>query len=282
MVGLWLKTALFPVHAWLPGAYSQASTTAAGLLAPLGTKVMIYVMIRVMLSVFTPAYIFHRGLNPALVVWLASAAVVAGAVMALAERNLKRMLTYIIVGEVGYMVGGAWLGTEAGMTGAVLHVLNDAAMTLCVFMAASNIRYQRNSLAHDRLSELFARMPFTMAGLCVGALSIIGVPPTCGFFSKWYLLLGAIEAGHYVFAAALILSSLVAVVLFFRVFEIAYYPPPDPRGRGHHHRPPAMNEAPAIMVVPLLVVAAGLIVMGLFTGGIVSAFVVPALGAGLG
>jgi multicomponent Na+:H+ antiporter subunit D len=192
-----------------------------------------------------------------------------GAIMALAERNLKKMLTYIIIAEVGYMVGGAWLGNRAGMTGAILHIVNDALMTLCVFLVVGNIVYKVKGYAFEDLQGLFRRMPFTMGAFVIGAMSIIGVPPTCGFFSKWYLINGAIEAGHYGFMVALLFSSLINVVLFFRVIEIGYYEPfSDHHGHGSQFQ--SIDEAPLSMLIPLLITAAGLVVVGLYTGDIVT------------
>ena len=269
MVGVWLKMAFFPLHAWLPNAYTYANSAASSLIAPLVTKVMVYVMIRLILTIFTPEFVFTTLAVSDAVVWLAVIAIVMGAVLALAERNLKKMLTYIVVAEVGYMVGGAWLGNRDGMTGAILHIVNDALMTLCVFMVVGNIVYKVKGYAFEDLKGLFRKMPFTMGALVIGAMSIIGVPPTCGFFSKWYLIVGAISSGHYGFMAALIFSSMVSVVLFFRVFEICFYEPFADH-HGHDNHPGGMDEAPVSMVVPLLIVAAILIVVGLYTGDIVN------------
>jgi multicomponent Na+:H+ antiporter subunit D len=269
MVGVWLKMAFFPLHAWLPNAYTYASSAASGLIAPLMTKVMVYVMIRLMLTIFTPKFVFNTLAVHDTVVWLAVIAIVMGAVLALAERNLKKMLTYIVVAEVGYMVGGAWLGNRDGMTGAILHIVNDALMTLCVFMVVGNIVYRVKGYAFEDLKGLFRKMPFTMGALVIGAMSIIGVPPTCGFFSKWYLILGAIQAHQYGFMAALIFSSMVSVVLFFRVFEICFYEPFADH-HGHNNHSEGINEAPVSMVVPLLIVATILILVGLYTGDIVN------------
>jgi multicomponent Na+:H+ antiporter subunit D len=272
IVGVWLKMAFFPLHAWLPNAYTHAPSAASSLIAPLVTKVMIYVMIRLILTVFTPEFSFNILAISKPIVWLAVVAVFMGAILALAQRDLKKMLTYIIVAEVGYMVGGAWLGNRAGMTGAILHIVNDALMTLCAFLVVSNIVYKLRGYAFDDLKGLFRKMPFTMGAFVVAALSIIGVPPTCGFFSKWYLISGAIQAGQYAFMVALLFSSLVNVVLFFRVIEICYYEPfSDHHGHGHdHHEEPPMAEAPLSMLVPLYIVAAGLILVGIYTSDIVS------------
>lgn len=280
MIGVWLKMAFFPLHAWLPNAYTYAPSAASSLIAPLVTKVMIYVMIRLILTVFTPKYVFSTLTVSEPIVWLAVIAIVMGAIFALSERNLKKMLTYVIIAEVGYMVGGAWLGNRAGMTGAILHIVNDALMTLCVFLVVGNIVYKVKGYAFEDLKGLFRKMPFTMGAFVIGALSIIGVPPTCGFFSKWYLISGAIQAGHYGFMVALLFSSLVNVVLFFRVIEIAYYEP-FAEYHGHNSLPEQMVEAPLMMLVPLLIVAAGLVLVGMYTGDIVNHIIQFAIPKGL-
>jgi len=280
LVGTWIKMAFFPMHGWLPNAYTYAPSASSSLIAPLVIKVMIYVMLRLMLSVFTPKFVFTTFSIADSIVWLAVIAITMGAILALPARNLKHMFTYVIIAEVGYMVGGAWLGNRAGMTGVILHIVNDALMTLCVFLVAGNIVYKVKGYAFDDLQGLFRRMPFTMGAFVIGALSIIGVPPTCGFFSKWYLITGAIEAGHYGFMVALLFSSLINVVLFFRIFEIAFFEP-FAEGHGHHGHGPTLSEAPVSMVVPLIIAALSLIALGLYTGDIVTKLIQLAIPAGI-
>lgn len=272
MVGLWVKMALFPLHGWLPGAYSLAPTGAGTMAAPLMTKVSIYLMIRVILSIYTPDYAFfaHPAIQTA-IVWVAALAIVSASALALAQRDLRRMLTYIIVAEVGYMVGGVWLANAQGLTGAILHIVNDALMTLCLFLASSAIIYRTGSLSFDSLTGLYKRMPLTMAAFTVGAFSMIGVPPTCGFFSKWYLISGGIEAGQWGYVAALVFSSLVNAVLFFRIIEFAFFPKEGQgHGHGHDHEPIKREEAPFMMVKPLILTAIALIVVGMGSGQLVS------------
>ncbi|MBW1835579.1 MAG: monovalent cation/H+ antiporter subunit D family protein [Deltaproteobacteria bacterium] len=276
MTGLFIKMALFPLHAWLPNAYTYANSAASSLIAPLTTKVMIYVMIRITLFVFTPQFSFATLKISGAFVWLATIAIIMGSFFALSKRSLKKMLTYIIVAEVGYMVGGFWLGNRLAITGAILHIINDALMTLCVFLAAGTILYQVKNDDFVNLKGLFRKMPFSMAAFVIGALSIIGVPPTCGFFSKWYLISGAIAAGHYGFVVALLFNSLVNVVLFFRIIEIGYF---EPFADHHVKDDTQIMEAPLSMLVPLMVVAVGLIVLGIYTGDIVThiiQFAIPA------
>ncbi len=280
MVGVWLKMAFFPLHTWLPNAYTYAPSAASSLIAPLVTKVMIYVMIRLILTVFTPKFAFTSLAINEPIVWLAVIAIVMGAIFALTERDLKKMLSYVLIAEVGYMVGGVWLGNRAGMTGAILHIMNDALMTLCVFLVVGNIVYKVKGHAFEDLKGLVRKMPFTMGAFVIGALSFIGVPPTCGFFSKWYLISGAIQAGHYGFMVALLFSSLINVILFFRIIEIAYYEPfVEHHGHNSHREPIA--EAPLTMLVPLLIVAASLVLVGIYTSDIVNQIIQFAIPKGI-
>jgi len=248
------------------------------------TKVMVYVMVRIFLFVFVPAISFETMHVSGPMVWLAVVAIVVGSFLALSTRRLKRMLTYIIVAEVGYMVGGFWLGNRLGISGAVLHIINDAAMTFCVFLAAGAILYRIKGDRIDDMQGLFRKMPVTMAAFVLAGLSIIGVPPTCGFFSKWYLISGALAAGQYGFVAALLFSSLINLVLFFRIFEIAYF---EPFAEHHGHASPgdvhtvARQEAPLQTLVPLVAASLMLLALGLYSGDIVRLFIERAIPAGV-
>ncbi|HKL49102.1 MAG TPA: proton-conducting transporter membrane subunit, partial [Desulfuromonadales bacterium] len=268
LVGLWIKMAFFPLHGWLPNAYTHAPIGATVVIAPLVTKVTLYLMIRVMFSVFSADYTFyhHAGVQQT-IVWIASGAIIIASWMALRQRSLLRMLTYIIVAEVGYMVGGVWLANEQGLTGAVLHIVNDALMTLCLFLAAAALIYRTGSLQFENLQGAYRKMPLTMAAFTVGAFSMIGVPPTCGFFSKWYLILGGIESGQWQYVVALLLSSLVNAVLFFRIIEIAYFRTGGSAGLEER------REAPLLILNPLLLTAAALVVVGLGSGWLVDGII---------
>ncbi len=270
IVGLWIKMAFFPLHIWLPNAYTDMPDGAAVLVAPLMTKITVYLMIRVMFSIFSPNYEFHQhAAVQHIVVGVAALGIICASAMAIGQRDLRRMLTYIIVAEVGYMVGGVWLANGDGFTGAVLHIVNDALMTLCLFLAAAAIACRTGGLAFERLGGLYRRMPLTMAAFTVGVLSMIGVPPTCGFFSKWYLILGGIEAGQWLYVFALIFSSLVNAVLFFRIIEIAYFGAPSDETSPHAHESHRREEAPHAMLHPLVLTALALIAVGLGTGPLV-------------
>lgn len=281
ILGMWVKMAFFPMHGWLPNAYTYASTTTSCLVAPLMTKVSVYIMIRLMFSVFSAGYVFKTLQYHQYVMVLACIAIVAGSISALAQRNLKRMLCYIIVAEIGYMVGGVWLATENGLIGAVYHILADGMMTLCLFMAVGAVIFKTRKTTLDGMRNIFRKMPVTAVVFLVAGFSIIGIPPTCGFFSKWYLITGAVEAGQYLFVASLLLSSLINAVIFFRIIEIGYFPKFDQEGDDHHSGKTIVSEVPMTMMIPMVLTALSLIVIGIYTNEIVSSLVKFTIPAGL-
>ena len=267
MLGMWIKMALFPLHGWLPNAYSHAPTAVSCLIAPLMTKVSVYVMIRLMFTVFGAEYVFQTVPWSGVIIHIATIAIIAGSLFALLQRDLKKMLAYIVVAEVGYMVGGAWSNSAFGLAGSIYHILADAMMTLCLFMAVGCIIYKTGSSSFDSMKGIFKKMPVTMVAFVIGAFSMIGIPPTCGFFSKWYLILGALESGNWLFMIALLVSSLINVVLFFRLFEIGFFG--DVESGEADHRTYKRDEAPNSMLIPLLIASASCIAIGLYTKEII-------------
>jgi multicomponent Na+:H+ antiporter subunit D len=280
-VGVAVKAGLFPLHIWLPDAYCTAPSAVSALIAPLMTKVAAYVMIRVMFTVFQPHFSVDIVPVFAILGWLSVFAIFFGGIKALAQTDLKRMLVYIVVAEVGYIVIGVSVANRMGLTGAVLHIMNDAVMMACLFLVVGAIFYKTGTRDIHQLRYLNKKMPFTMAAFTITALSMVGIPPACGFFSKWYLILGSIEAGQWVWAATLLCSSLINAVLFFRVIECAYFKPMEPvyAHDGGTDEEIQRDEAPLTMLVPIVIMAAGVILLGLFSGKIISSviqFAVPA------
>jgi multicomponent Na+:H+ antiporter subunit D len=271
--------ALFPLHTWLPNAYAEAPHPVRAMLGPLATKVSVFVLIRMMVSVFSVEYLWSLEWGRVLVV-VSCVAIIAGSLFALAQKDFARMLTYLIIAEVGYMMGGVWLGNTTGLIGAAFHVLADALMTVCLFLAAGNFAQAGGIRSLADFKDAFVKMPFSMAAFTIAAMSMIGVPPTCGFFSKWYLIIGGIQAGRLFFVFCLLFSSLVNVVLFFRIFEHAFF------GGGHDHEHTHDNhgsehviqEASLPMVGTLFLAALSLLVLGWYSKFVIEHFVVSGLG----
>ncbi|MBW1744843.1 MAG: monovalent cation/H+ antiporter subunit D family protein [Deltaproteobacteria bacterium] len=281
-VGIAIKGGLFPLHTWLPDAYCTAPSAVSSLIAPLMTKVAAYVMIRLMFTVFQPHFSVEIVPVFAILGWLSVFAIFWGGIKALAQTDIKRMLVYVLVAEVGYIVIGVSVANRVGLTGAILHIMNDAVMMTCLFLVVGAILYKTGTREIHQFRHLNKKMPFTMAAFTITALSMCGIPPACGFFSKWYLIQGTIEAGQWVWAAALLCSSLINAVLFFRVIECAYLKPMEPayaHNAGETHGEILRDEAPFTMLVPIVIMAAGVIFLGIFSGKIISSviqFAVPA------
>lgn len=278
MVGVAIKMALFPLHVWLPDAYTYAPSAVSSLVAPLTTKVGAYVMIRIMLTVFPPAF-FIETIPAALILrWVAGFAVLFGCILALAQTDLKRMLGYVLIAEIGYIALGIGFGNRNGLTGAILHLLNDGLMMACLFLIVGAITYKGWPRKIDQFTGIHRKMPLTMAAFVISALSVVGIPPTCGFFSKWYLVLGAIDSKQWLFVAVLLVSSLLNAILFFRVIEKAYFEPAIDEVAGDL-KPAGIDEPPLTILIPLLIMTAGVLSVGLLSGKIVSKiirFAIPA------
>jgi len=281
IVGVGLKMALFPLHVWLPDAYTYAPSAVSALVAPLMTKVGAYVMIRIIFTVFKPYFFLE--LIPATIIlsWVAIIAILFGCILALGQTDLKRMLAYVLIAEVGYIALGVGLANRAGLTGAILHILNDALMMACLFLVVGAIMYKVGLRNIHQFRGLHRKMPITMAALTVTALSVIGIPPTCGFFSKWYLVLGAIDANRWFAAAILLISSLFNAILFFRVIENVYFEPAAYARNGGEHEEISLDEAPLTMLIPILILTAGILSLGILSGKIVSHIIQFAVPTGL-
>lgn len=275
MVGIAIKMALFPVHTWLPDSYTLAPSSVSALLAPLFTKVGAYVLIRVLFSVFNAP--FYTSLYPAATVlgWIAAAGALFASFLAVAQSDLKRMLCYLIVCEIGYIVMGISSANRLGLTGALLHLVNDMFMMACLFSAAGIIYAHARTRNIYELRKINRALPLTMAVFVIGALSVIGVPPLCGFFSKWYLVLGAIQAKQWPFVWVILFSSLLNTVLFFRIIEQVYFPLRDavPAGHIHHDAPIRLDPVPLGELIPITCLACCIILLGLFSNTLITRFI---------
>ena len=276
-LGLAIKAAMVPFHGWLPDAYSHAPEAVVPLLASLVTKVSLYAMTRIMFWVLGAAtlafdlpILFLLGLGGA------SAAVV-GAFLALTQHDLRRMFAYGGISHVGLIVVGITVGNKTGFAGGIFYMVNDAVMQATLFFIAAAIWHRWKARDLSQLGNLWAEMPWTSAALIVTALSMIGIPPTGGFFGKWYMILGALEATNYVAVAAILSSTLLTLAYFVRIIERMF--------GDKHSEPPVTQltaEVPTEMRVSMGILAASILVLGLFSDQIVGLILRSAVPPGLG
>jgi multicomponent Na+:H+ antiporter subunit D len=249
IVGASLKLALFPLHAWLPNAYTHAPSTVSALLAATATKVGAYVLLRFLFTVFGVGISFTRlNADTALLVF-AAAAILVGSIAAIRQDNVKRMLAYSSIAQIGYIALGIGLANVTGLTAAILHLFNHAVIKGALFLALGCVAYRIGGMQLADLRGLGRQMPWTFGAFTAGGLSLIGVPLTAGFISKWYLVLAAVERGWWPVALLIVVGSLLAIVYIWRVVEAAYFTSPA--------RKRDVAEAPAWLLVPtwILVVA---------------------------
>jgi multicomponent Na+:H+ antiporter subunit D len=282
VLGIGLKMALFPMHGWLADAYTYASSTSTALVGAVGTKVAAYILIRMLYFVEEPIFVSETIPLSTILVYLGVGGVVWGAAMAMAQTNFKRMLAFSSIGHIGYIAIGIGLASPLGFVAAVLHCLNHALMKLVLFMMCGTLAAKLGHNAIAKLDNSLAiRMPWTMMALAITALSMIGLPPTAGFFSKWYLVLGSLEQGRWLVVVAIVMSSLFAVVYFFRILERVYLRAPgvDEETEAAKARP-ARDEARFSMLAPILIVSVSLLVIGFGNFMIVRHVIVPMMPAG--
>jgi multicomponent Na+:H+ antiporter subunit D len=274
-VGVSLKLALFPLHVWLPNAYAYAPSFATVFLAATATKVAIYLLIRFYFSVFGPALNFQKLLVSELIIGLSLAAMFAASFIAIFQVNIKRMLAYSSVAQIGYITLGIGLANQAGLTGSIVHLANHAVMKAALFLALGAVSYRIGSVRLHDLSGIGRRMPLTMTAFVIAGFGIIGTPGTAGFISKWYLAVGALEAGGWPMVLLIVASSLIAVVYIGRVVEVAWMREPSPLVAK-------ASDPPLSMLIPLLVLAVATIWFGIdtrWTAGIAGDAAVTLLGS---
>ena len=257
-VGICLKLALFPLHGWLPNAYAYAPSAATALIAGTATKVAIYALLRFYFSVFGAGDVVDALPLEDILLALSVAAMFIASTVAVFQTDLKRMLAYSSVGQIGYITLGISFASQTGLTAAVAHLFNHGITKAALFMLVGGIAARVGSAGFDSIAGLARRMPLTCAGIVLGGLSLVGVPSTAGFVTKWYLVIAAVEREAWVVAALPVASSLIALAYMYRFVEVAYLREPGPALAG-------VREAPAALLAPALGLAALVLASGIYS-----------------
>ncbi|MCY4453347.1 MAG: monovalent cation/H+ antiporter subunit D family protein [Immundisolibacterales bacterium] len=241
-VGIAVKSAVYPLHTWLPNAYAFAPSAVSAFLAGTATKVSLYLLLRFLFTVFGHEFV-AGGPVPVLLALTGVAAVVAASVAAVRQDDAKRLLGFSSVAQIGYLVLGVSLLTTEGVAASLIHLFGHALMKTALFVCLGAIVYRIGSARIDDMAGIAKRMPWTCAALVVGGLSLIGVPLTAGFVGKWYLVAAALEAGWWPVAAAMLLASLIAVAYVWKLVESAYFRAPSARVAAARGAPFSMVAA---------------------------------------
>ncbi|PSP74645.1 hypothetical protein BRC86_05360 [Halobacteriales archaeon QS_3_64_16] len=234
VVGLGVKIALFPLHTWQPDAYSASPDGVSALISALVSTVSAYALVRVVYSVFTVEFFAANPVARDLLLYGAALSVIAGSTLAVTQREVKRTLAYSSVSQFGLVVVGFALANRAGLVGGIIHLLGHAIVKGSLFLAVGIIAMRTDARTIEEYAGLAGRVPVASAAFAVLAFTMIGVPPAVGFVGKWYILLGAVEAGEWAVALVVVVSTLLTLAYFARLIERMYFSPAtdstDPAG----------------------------------------------------
>lgn len=250
------KAAVMPMHAWLPAAMVAPTPVSALLHAVAVVKMGVFCVLRVVFHIFGTGLVDGLGLGIA-TAYLASFTILMASIYALTRDDLKARLAYSTVSQLSYIVLGAVLLSPVAMVGGIIHIAAHAFSKITLFFCAGSIYCASGKRNISDMAGIGRRLPWTMGAFFVGSLSMIGVPPTAGFVSKWYLALGSVEAGDIAFLIVLLVSSVLNAAYFLPVSYVAFF------GTSSQESPATVREIP-MMTVPLVATAILSVLMGIF------------------
>ncbi len=254
--GVGVKAGLMPLHSWLPSAMVAPTPVSALLHAVAVVKSGVFGVIRIVGFVFGPGVMSQFGLSTILMI-LAGITIIVASLLAFRQDHLKRRLAYSTVGHLSYIILGATLLTQIGMTGAVMHIAAHATMKITLFFCAGAIHVNLHRDYISNLNGIADAMPWTMGAFVVGSMGLAGIPPINGFLSKWYLGLGSLEGNMIIPVLILVISGLLNAGYFFPIIWRAYFKKGDVGVENE-------GEASPFMVVPIVGTAAASVLFGLF------------------
>ena len=249
------KNALMPLHSWLPAAMVAPTPVSALLHAVAVVKTGVFCTVRVVLFVFGPSTMRDIGADQLALV-AASVTILVGSLLAMGQDNLKARLAFSTVSQLSYIILGVALLNQSGVLGGVAHITNHAVSKITLFFCAGSIYVSTHKTEISQMSGLAKRMPWTMAAFALASLSVVGIPLTSGFVSKWYLALGTVDGGRLVLLGVLLVSSFLNAIYLGSIVYKAYFEEASPTSEE-------VREAPWI-VAPLAVSAAASLILGLY------------------
>lgn len=260
------KAALMPFHRWLPAAMVAPTPVSALLHAVAVVKAGVFTILKISVYIFGVDFIAETGAGT-IVMWAAAFTLTAASFVALTKDNLKARLAYSTVGQLSYVIVGAMLANAAGIIGATMQIAMHAMGKITLFFCAGAIYVATHKTEISQLDGLGHKMPFTFAAFFIGSLSIIGLPPMGGAWSKWFLLMGSADAGQWVLIGLLLLSSLLNIAYLLPIVGRGFFRP-LPAEDAAHATANTIQEAPLNCVVPLCVTATGCVALFAFGGAI--------------
>jgi multicomponent Na+:H+ antiporter subunit D len=225
LTGFAIKAAVFPLHIWLPDAHSNAPTPSSALLSSLVVKIYVFAVYKLLFDVLGRDIVVSLGI-PTVISVFAAAGMLFGSIFAIGQKDIKRMLAYSSVAQIGYIFLGLSLMTEAGLAAGLFHVVSHGLMKTALFLSAGSIIYYRNKRDIRDLDGIGVEMPVTMVVFAIAAMGMIGIPGTNGFMSKLYLSFAVLGAGQPLLLAVILLSSYLNAVYYLPIVISAFLKEP--------------------------------------------------------
>ena len=226
-VGLAIKMAVFPLHTWLPDAYAEAPHSVTAFIAATSTKVSVYAFIRLIYTIFTDGFAFDLLPLDSELQILSLFGIYAASLAAIFQSDVKRLLAYSSVAQIGYMLLGVSLNDPVGLAGGIVHLMNHAFIKGGLFLAVAIVAARVGGTTLEHFRGVGRSMPGVATAMAVGLVALIGVPLTSGFVTKWLLLESAIRQNNLVVAGLMLISSLLAVVYSWKVIEAMFFSEPS-------------------------------------------------------
>lgn len=264
LIGFLVKMAVFPFHTWLPDAHSVAPTPISAMLSGVMLKCGAYGMARILLSTFGP--VFLGGIDYLTILGVVS--IVYGGIMALAQTDIKRLLAYSSISQIGYIVFGLGTSSTLGIMGGLLHIVNHAICKSLLFMCVGVIIHQTGTRDIRKLGGLIGKMPITGITCLIGVLSLVGIPFLNSFWSEWMIFAGGLSSGKILITVIGVASTIITAGYYMR-FAWKVFFGSTPKNLSH------VEEAPLSLRAPLVILAATSIVLGILPG-LMLTFITPA------
>ncbi len=255
MVGLGVKSALFPLHTWLPDAHSSAPTTSSALLSSLVLKAPVVFLIKIIYQVYGLNIIRETPVFTILLI-LGLAGMILGSVFAIYQKEIKRVIAYSTVAQMGYIFFGIGLGTEMGLMVSLFHIFAHALTKAMLFLCVGSMIEQSGYKYKDQFRGIGKEMPVTLGAFTLGALSMVGIPIFPGFISKWYFSIATINADQYWFLGFILVSSLLNAVYYFPIVINGYFGIDNVKGKIYRAKYKPVKE-----VLPLAMLALAMIMI---------------------
>lgn len=267
LMGFGLKVALVPFHAWLPDAHPAAPAPMSAMLSGVVIKTIgVYALVRVLFNIIGVSPVIYT-----ILIWLGIVSMAVGVLLAIGQWDFKRLLAYHSISQIGYVIFGIALGTPLGIAGGLFHLFNHSLFKSLLFLNAGSVEYATGTRQLDKLSGLSQPMPYTSNTSLIASLSIAGIPPLCGFWSKFLIIVAAFQANQIIGASVCIAVGMVTLASFLKVQKYAFL-------RKAQQGLSDIKEAPFFMVLPMVILALLCVAVGLFFSPFLELVIKPAAG----